>query len=193
LPSMCRPKIRPNCAAVLALVQQHVQLSRTARSVAAAQVAAALALAAAEGGSRRRTSRPTAPKPIRRRTNWPRPLRSTWSTHSPRNAARAEVVALVGSATEAEALAEASVKETSRSVIRLRVSELKAEMDALNDWLEDPRGHFHGLMPTHTDRRWAVPWPAAAALLHNPEAALDVGAGSPALGAGEDHNREEEA
>jgi hypothetical protein len=71
--------------------------------------------------------------------------------------------------------AAAQVKEAARGVIRLRISALKAEIDALNARAEDLHGQLNGLMPTLYERRWEVPWPpAAAALLHDPEAYLDL-------------------
>ena len=55
----------------------------------------------------------------------------------------------------------------------LRVSELQAEIGALTDQAKALRDELHGLMPTLTERRWPVVWPAeAAALLHDPEADL---------------------
>jgi len=86
-------------------------------------------------------------------------------------AARTEVAVLVGTAEAAEAEAEAQVKEAARGVIRLRVAELRAEIDTLNARLEERRSAINSLTPTLTERRW--PWPAEAeALLHDPEAAL---------------------
>jgi hypothetical protein len=52
-------------------------------------------------------------------------------------------------------------------VIRLRVFELRAEIDALTAQSEARRGELNGLLPCLADRRWPA---AAAALLHYPEA-----------------------
>jgi hypothetical protein len=88
--------------------------------------------------------------------------------------ARAEVAALAGQAEQVVTEAEASVKEAARGVIRQRVSELHGEIGALVAKTEAMRAEMNGLLPTLADRRWEVRWPAAAAaLLTDPEAALD--------------------
>jgi hypothetical protein len=66
--------------------------------------------------------------------------------------------------------------EAARRVIRLRVSELRAEIDGLVAKAEELRGHLNGLMPTLYDRPWPV---AAEALLHDPEAGIDRGEALP--------------
>jgi hypothetical protein len=58
-------------------------------------------------------------------------------------------------------------------VIRLRISDLRAETDALSAQLEVRREQLHRLMPCVAERRWPAPWPAAA-LLDDPEAAIDL-------------------
>jgi hypothetical protein len=88
--------------------------------------------------------------------------------------ARDEVAGLVGPAEAAVSEAASQVKEAARGVIRLRVSELQAEIAALTAQLEERRVARDRLLPTLYERRWEVPWPTEAkALLHDPEAALD--------------------
>ena len=89
-------------------------------------------------------------------------------------AARADVLALVGPAEKAVAEAEAAVKAEAKSVIRAHVSALRAEADTLSAQLAALRGQINTLMPCITETRWEVRWPAAAtALLVDAEAVLD--------------------
>jgi hypothetical protein len=89
-------------------------------------------------------------------------------------AAKNEVAVAVARAERAIVEAEARIKEAAAGVIRLRVSELRSEIDGLNERLKERCGQLNSLMPTLHERRWEVPWPAAAvALLADPEAALD--------------------
>jgi hypothetical protein len=67
------------------------------------------------------------------------------------------------------------VKKAARGVIRLRVSERRAEINRLTERLEELRGELNRLLPTLSERPWPVAWPAAAAaLLSDPEAVLDI-------------------
>lgn len=90
-------------------------------------------------------------------------------------AAKAEVDALAAQAERAVTAAESHLKEAARGVIKLRVSELQAQIGGLVARTEALRTALNTLLPTLSERRWPVPWPAEAeALLHDPEAALDL-------------------
>lgn len=85
------------------------------------------------------------------------------------------MAATVEAAEAAVAEAEADVKAAARCVVKLRISELRAEMDQLEQQLADRRKRLNALRPCIDERPWSVPWPAnAAALLDDPEAALDI-------------------
>jgi len=64
---------------------------------------------------------------------------------------------------------------------RWRIGDLRAGMDQLTEHLKARRSEITTLMPCVAERRWPVPWPAAAAaLLDDPEAALDLAEALPA-------------
>jgi hypothetical protein len=89
-------------------------------------------------------------------------------------AARDEVAARLGPAELAVIDAEVGVKEAARGVIRRRIADLRMDIDGLTAQAEAHRKVMNALLVCLVERRWPVPWPAAAeALLHDPEAALD--------------------
>jgi hypothetical protein len=88
-------------------------------------------------------------------------------------AAQDDVMALVGPAALTVERAEDRVKEAARGVIRLRIGDLRSEIDTLTARAGALRLQLNSLMPTLIDRPWLTPWPTeAAALLDDPEAVL---------------------
>jgi hypothetical protein len=69
-------------------------------------------------------------------------------------------------------MVEAAVTEAASGVVRLRVSEMRTKIDRLAEQMAELRGQLNSLMPCVAERPWPVAWPTAA-LLHDPEAAVD--------------------
>lgn len=90
-------------------------------------------------------------------------------------AARAEVERAAAAAERAEAESATRVREAARGVVRGWIFDLRTEIDELAEQLAARRERLNRLMPTLTERRWEVPWPAEAeVLLTDPGAALEL-------------------
>lgn len=166
-----RPRLR---AAHQALAEARDELARRREVVEAAEAhvarceaAAAAARQVLDGIASRATTAIVAQLEKGEAPNGPTPTRAAAEKAEAARAelahgqaAKAEVEAAADRADRAVVAAESHLKEAAHGVIRLRVSELQAEIGELNAQLEAAKARINRLLPTLADRRWPVPWPA---------------------------------